>query len=82
MNASAVQQYTMNDSMSILYVHICVCLYIRESPIGIIAISQMAAGDGLADIVGRYSLNRYLLNRYLLDSFVSEEPSKIPAYPV
>ncbi len=28
-------------------------VFFRDSPIGIVAISQMAAGDGLADIVGR-----------------------------
>lgn len=28
-------------------------LFFRESPVGIVAICQMAAGDGLADIIGR-----------------------------
>lgn len=28
-------------------------LFFRGSPIGVVAISQMAAGDGIADIVGR-----------------------------
>ena len=32
---------------------ICTFAFFRESPIGVLAISQMAAGDGLADIVGR-----------------------------
>ena len=29
-------------------------LFFRNSPIGVVAICQMAAGDGIADIVGRY----------------------------
>lgn len=28
-------------------------LFFRDSPIGVVAISQMAAGDGIADIIGR-----------------------------
>ena len=32
---------------------ICTFFYFRESPIGILAATQMAAGDGLADIFGR-----------------------------
>lgn len=32
---------------------ISTALWFRESPIGVVAISQMAAGDGMADIVGR-----------------------------
>lgn len=32
---------------------ICTFLFFRETPIGVLAITQMAAGDGLADIIGR-----------------------------
>ncbi len=30
----------------------------RDSTVGVVALSQMAAGDGLADIIGRYSILR------------------------
>ena len=33
-------------------------LFFRSSPIGVVAITQMAAGDGIADIIGRYYQDR------------------------
>lgn len=33
---------------------IATCFFWRESPIGLIFIAQMAAGDGLADLIGRH----------------------------
>lgn len=32
---------------------LCTVLFFRSSTLGVIAISQMAAGDGIADIIGR-----------------------------
>jgi dolichol kinase len=32
---------------------LCTLLFFRDSPIGVVAMTQMAAGDGIADIIGR-----------------------------
>jgi dolichol kinase len=32
---------------------IATAFFFRDSPVGIVATAQMAAGDGLADIIGR-----------------------------
>lgn len=54
----------MYHTIYLVYI-VIITLYIyniRESPVGIVAISQMAAGDGFADIIGRYL---YLLCIYI-----------------
>ena len=40
---------------------LCTVFFFRDSPIGVVAMSQMAAGDGIADIIGRHVFDDSLL---------------------
>ena len=61
---------------------LCTAVFFRESPAGIVAIIQMAAGDGMADIVGRRfgKNNKWFLNES--KSYVGSAAFVVSAFTV